>query len=110
MMENGLRHKYQVAEYFGVTPQALSIWIAKNQIPPKHLLKLSLELVEQCVPTPLFGNTRKLPAIRVLDDGRSQRLRLVDPDAVHLQRPIFLWLDLIRIDFGLFVLRMIVPG
>ena len=37
------RHKRDVAEYFGVTPQALSIWIAKNQIPPKHLLKLSQE-------------------------------------------------------------------
>ena len=36
-------HKRDVAEYFGVTPQALSIWIAKNQIPPKHLLKLSQE-------------------------------------------------------------------
>tara|TARA_B100001142_G_C14307263_1_gene645276 strand:+ start:478 stop:1179 length:702 start_codon:yes stop_codon:yes gene_type:complete len=37
------RHKRDVAQYFGVTPQALSIWIAKNQIPPKHLLKLSRE-------------------------------------------------------------------
>tara|TARA_B100000900_G_scaffold147955_1_gene125501 strand:- start:1393 stop:2094 length:702 start_codon:yes stop_codon:yes gene_type:complete len=44
------RHKRDVAEYFGVTPQALSIWIAKNQIPPKHLLKLSQE------------NTKEIPA------------------------------------------------
>ena len=44
------RHKRDVAEYFGVTPQALSIWIAKNQIPPKHLLKLSQE------------NTKEVPA------------------------------------------------
>ena len=44
------RHKRDVAEYFGVTPQALSIWIAKNQIPPKHLLKLSQE------------NTKDIPA------------------------------------------------
>jgi hypothetical protein len=44
------RHKRDVAEYFGVTPQALSIWIAKNQIPPKHLLKLSRE------------NTKGIPA------------------------------------------------
>ena len=40
------RHKREVAEYFGVTPQALSIWIAKNQIPPKHLLRLSQEDTE----------------------------------------------------------------
>ena len=43
MDRHKFRHKRDVAEYFGVTPQALSIWIAKNQIPPKHLLKLSQE-------------------------------------------------------------------
>jgi len=43
MEERGFRHKHQVADYFGVSPQALSIWIAKNQIPPKHLLKISEE-------------------------------------------------------------------
>tara|TARA_B100001248_G_scaffold114872_1_gene85999 strand:- start:1989 stop:2690 length:702 start_codon:yes stop_codon:yes gene_type:complete len=43
MDKHRFRHKRDVAEYFGVTPQALSIWIAKNQIPPKHLLKLSQE-------------------------------------------------------------------
>ena len=46
MDEHRFRHKRDVAEYFGVTPQALSIWIAKNQIPPKHLLKLSQEKME----------------------------------------------------------------
>ena len=46
MLENGLRHKYQVAEYFGVTPQALSLWIAKDKIPPKHLLKISKETLK----------------------------------------------------------------
>ncbi len=43
MQQYGFRHKHQVARYFGVSPQALSIWIAKDQIPPKHLLKLSRE-------------------------------------------------------------------
>ena len=43
MDKHRFRHKRDVAEYFGVTPQALSIWIAKNQIPPKHLLKRSQE-------------------------------------------------------------------
>ena len=37
----GMKRKRDVAHYFGVSPQALSIWIAKDQIPPKHLLKLS---------------------------------------------------------------------
>ena len=26
MIHYGFRHKYEVAEYFGVTPQALSTW------------------------------------------------------------------------------------
>ena len=41
MIHQGLRRKRDVAAFFGVSPQALSFWIAKNQIPPKHLLKLS---------------------------------------------------------------------
>tara|TARA_B110000438_G_scaffold60007_1_gene60187 strand:+ start:10277 stop:11050 length:774 start_codon:yes stop_codon:yes gene_type:complete len=41
MNDHGFRRQRDVAGYFGVTPQALSIWIAKDQIPPKHLLKLS---------------------------------------------------------------------
>ena len=41
MINQGLRRKRDVAAFFGVSPQALSFWIAKNQIPPKHLLKLS---------------------------------------------------------------------
>jgi len=47
MVERGFRHKHQVADYFGVSPQALSIWIAKNQIPPKHLLKISQEKTQK---------------------------------------------------------------
>ena len=58
MNERGFRHKHQVADYFGVSPQALSIWIAKNQIPPKHLLKISQE-----------KNSRQ--AERATPDGRS---------------------------------------
>ncbi len=40
MEKQGFRRKRDVADYFGVSPQALSLWIAKDQIPPKHLLKL----------------------------------------------------------------------
>ena len=41
MISKGLRRKRDVAAFFGVSPQALSFWIAKGEIPPKHLLKLS---------------------------------------------------------------------
>ena len=41
MTHQGLRRKRDVAAFFGVSPQALSLWISKGQIPPKHLLKLS---------------------------------------------------------------------
>ena len=44
MMENGLRHKYQVAEYFGVTPQAISTWLTKGEVPSKHQLKVRSEV------------------------------------------------------------------
>ena len=40
MMDNGLRHKYQVAEFFGVTPQAISTWLTKGEVPSKHQLKV----------------------------------------------------------------------
>ena len=43
MSLKGFRKKQEAAEYFGVSPQALSIWIAKGKIPPKHLLKLKTE-------------------------------------------------------------------
>ena len=41
MLRHGMKRKRDVAHFFGVSPQALSLWIAKNQIPPKHLLKLT---------------------------------------------------------------------
>ena len=41
MINKGLRRKRDVAAFFGVSPQALSFWISKGEIPPKHLLKLS---------------------------------------------------------------------
>ena len=64
MDRHRFRHKRDVAEYFGVTPQALSIWIAKNQIPPKHLLKLSLENKTE---VPLSINNLKLLSVHLLN-------------------------------------------
>jgi PAS domain-containing protein len=43
MSQKGFRRKREVAEYFGVSPQALSIWIARDDIPPKHLLRFAKE-------------------------------------------------------------------
>lgn len=53
MMENGLRHKYQVAEYFGVTPQAISTWLTKGEVPSKHQLKVQSEFKHTEIPYPL---------------------------------------------------------
>ena len=70
MDEHGFRHKHQVADYFGVSPQALSIWIAKNQIPPKHLLKISEEkslkntqMGENKIETPVGGSKEELQSV-----------------------------------------------
>ena len=43
MGTQGFRHKYQVAEYFGVTPQAVSTWLTTGVIPSKHILKYQSE-------------------------------------------------------------------
>ena len=41
MIQKGFRRKRDIANYFGVSPQALSLWISKDKIPTKHLLKIS---------------------------------------------------------------------
>ena len=45
MRHFGFRRNYQVAEYFDVTPQTLSGWIKSGEIPPKHLMKYSTEVL-----------------------------------------------------------------
>ncbi len=50
MIQNGFRHKYQVAEYFGVTPQAISTWLTKGEVPSKHLLKVRSEIESPNLP------------------------------------------------------------
>jgi len=52
MVKNGFRHKYQVAEYFGVTPQAISSWLTKGEIPSKHILKVQSEIEISNIPEP----------------------------------------------------------
>jgi predicted transcriptional regulator len=50
MMDNGLRHKYQVAEFFGVTPQAISTWLTKGEVPSKHQLKVRNDIEQTELP------------------------------------------------------------
>ncbi len=45
MRHFGFRRNYQVAEYFDVTPQTLSGWIRAGEIPPKHLLKYTNDIL-----------------------------------------------------------------
>ncbi len=51
MTDKGFRHKYEVAEYFGVTPQALSTWLTNGKIPSKHILKVRSEIQPAHIPT-----------------------------------------------------------
>ena len=45
MSHFGFRRNYQVAEYFDVTPQTLSGWIKAGEIPPKHMMKYTTEIL-----------------------------------------------------------------
>ncbi len=45
MRHFGFRRNYQVAQYFDVTPQTLSGWIKSGEIPPKHLMKYTSEVL-----------------------------------------------------------------
>ena len=45
MRHFGFRRNYQVAEYFDVTPQTLSGWIKAGEIPPKHMMKYTIEVL-----------------------------------------------------------------
>ena len=47
MRHFGFRRNYQVAKYFDVTPQTLSGWIKSGEIPPKHLIKYTSEVMNQ---------------------------------------------------------------
>lgn len=77
----GMKRKRDVARYFGVSPQALSIWIAKDQIPPKHLLKLSRqEKMESISTSTSYGkhnNTEKTDELEtVVNYLMKENLRL----------------------------------
>ena len=46
MRHFGFRRNYQVAKYFNVSPQTLSGWIKAGEIPPKHLIKYTSEILQ----------------------------------------------------------------
>ena len=77
----GMKRKRDVARYFGVSPQALSIWIAKDQIPPKHLLKLSrqekMESISTSIPYGKHNKTEKTDELEtVVNYLMKENLRL----------------------------------
>ena len=45
MRHHGFRRNYEVAQYFGVTPQTLSGWVKADSIPPKHFMKYEKEIL-----------------------------------------------------------------
>ena len=80
-----MKRKRDVARYFGVSPQALSIWIAKDQIPPKHLLKLSRQEKMESISTSTstsygkHSNTEKTDELEtVVNYLMKENLRLKD--------------------------------
>ena len=70
MAGHGFRHKYQVAEYFGVTPQAVSTWLTTGIIPSKHILKYQSE----------FTPSHSLPAPAPLseEDETNRQKEVID--------------------------------
>jgi len=69
MIHQGLKRKRDVATFFGVSPQALSFWIAKNQIPPKHLLKLSQQNI--MINPSQSSSTPSTPESRPAEDSKT---------------------------------------
>ena len=63
MRHFGFRRNYQVAEYFNVTPQTLSGWIKAGEIPPKHMMKYTEEVLNvQAEKSPSFSKQQILNA------------------------------------------------
>ena len=63
MRHFGFRRNYQVAEYFNVTPQTLSGWIKAGEIPPKHMMKYTAEVLNiQTEKSPSFSKQQILNA------------------------------------------------
>ena len=68
MRHFGFRRNYQVAEYFDVTPQTLSGWIKSGEIPPKHLIKYTTEVLNSDNEEKTLSNIESSNA-RIIPDG-----------------------------------------
>ncbi len=93
MAAQGFRHKYQVAEYFGVTPQAVSTWLTTGTIPSKHILKYQSESILQTsasIPIPLSDQKAEQQQKAVIDYFIAENVTLKN-EIVQLKQ------DLIRI-------------
>ena len=87
---HGFRHKYQVAEYFEVTPQAVSTWLTTGKIPSKHILKYQSESMphtRQPVPTPLTGTDAEQQQKAVIDYLIAENVTLKN-EIVQLQQEL----------------------
>ena len=87
---HGFRHKYQVAEYFGVTPQAVSTWLTTGRIPSKHILKYQSESMphsRQPVSTPLTGTDAEHQQKTVIDYLIAENVTLKN-EIVQLQQEL----------------------
>ena len=66
MRHFGFRRNYQVAEYFDVTPQTLSGWIKAGEIPPKHMMKYTKEILNvSAKKSPSFDGQPTLDASQI---------------------------------------------
>lgn len=74
MIRHGFRHKYEVAKYFGVTPQAVSTWLTKGIIPSKHLLKVLSESEYSDLPDAIQPNEEQSKT--VIDYLINENIRL----------------------------------
>ncbi len=81
MTRKGFRRRYQLAKYLGVSPQAVSIWQRKNDIPPRHLINITEELGPQIIhnyPEPIKSSKREMKTV----------IEFLVNENVHLKRTI----------------------
>jgi len=70
MANQGFRHKYQVAKYFGVTPQAVSTWLTNGTMPSKHILKYQSEIA--------VSNPLSTPVPVSVEESNKQHKTVID--------------------------------
>ncbi len=84
MRHFGFRRNYQVAEYFNVTPQTLSGWIKSGEIPLKHLIKYSSEVLNSNSENNHFTNHEDIK----FDFIRSKSLNRTDDPFSSLRKTL----------------------